>query len=397
MPAAQACSLPSTRDAGVVLVVDDQSVHRAILEEVLGGLDEPVAVEGIGSAAAALEWARRRVADLVLVDYMMPEMDGIEFVRRLRCVPGYEHVPVVMVTMHDARSVRYAALDAGITDFLSKPVDARECRARCRNLLAIRRQQVALDGRRRTEESFRLNAEAGLRERTAVQAELEAANRDLASFSYTVSHDLRAPLRHIASYVGMLGQVPAVRADADALRLVARAASAADRLGHMVDELLRFAQLGRQPLRPARVELQALVAGLREELSSGLETRRIEWNVGRLPAVHGDPTLLRLALQNLLDNALKYTGRRDPARIEVSAVACAGTLTLCVRDNGVGFDMKYAGNLFGTFVRLHSEAEFPGTGIGLAHVKRIVERHGGTIRAEAAPEDGAAFFVALPL
>jgi signal transduction histidine kinase len=112
--------------------------------------------------------------------------------------------------------------------------------------------------------------------------------------------------------------------------------------------------------------------------------------------VRADRTLLRLALQNLLDNALKYTGGRDPARIEVSATQEAGTVTLCVRDNGAGFDMQYADKLFGTFARMHNEAQFPGTGVGLAHVKRIVERHGGTVWAEAAPDSGAAFFVRLP-
>ncbi|MFY9314382.1 MAG: PAS domain S-box protein [Burkholderiales bacterium] len=227
-------------------------------------------------------------------------------------------------------------------------------------------------------------------------ASLAAANRELESFSYTVSHDLRAPLRHIVGFVGALGESAAVRADAEAMQLVERTETAARRLGRMIEALLRSAQLGRQELRPETVELQALVAALREELSAGLGARRVAWDIGTLPAVRADPTLLRLALQNLLDNALKYTSGRNPARIEVSVAVEADTVTLCVRDNGAGFDMKDAGKLFGTFARMHDEAQFPGTGIGLAHVKRIVERHGGTIRAEAVPDHGAAFFVTLP-
>jgi two-component system response regulator RpfG len=132
-----------------VMVVDDQSTGRAILEQVIRSLDERVVVEGFARPIDAVVWATRHVSDLVLVDYMMPEMDGIEFVKRLRALPGYEHVPIVMVTVHDDRKVRYAALDAGITDFLTKPVDARECLARCRNLLTLRRQQLALEDRRR--------------------------------------------------------------------------------------------------------------------------------------------------------------------------------------------------------------------------------------------------------
>jgi two-component system, response regulator RpfG len=148
-----------------VMVVDDQSTGRAILEQVIRSLDERVAVEGFARPIDAVVWATRHVSDLVLVDYMMPEMDGIEFVKRLRALPGYEHVPIVMVTVHDDRKVRYAALDAGITDFLTKPVDARECLARCRNLLTLRRQQLALEDRKRLLEHMVEDATREVRER----------------------------------------------------------------------------------------------------------------------------------------------------------------------------------------------------------------------------------------
>jgi two-component system response regulator RpfG len=163
MGQAQVRVLPSARN--IVMVVDDQSTGRAILEQVVRGLDERVQVEGFMRPVDAVVWAARNVADLVLVDYMMPEMDGIEFVQRLRKLPGYEHVPIVMVTVHDDRKVRYAALDAGITDFLTKPVDARECLARCRNLLTLRRQQLALEDRRRHLEHMVDDATREVRER----------------------------------------------------------------------------------------------------------------------------------------------------------------------------------------------------------------------------------------
>ena len=163
MAKAQVRVLPSARNT--VMVVDDQSTGRAILEQVVRSLDERVAVEGFARPVDAVVWATRHVADLVLVDYMMPDMDGIEFVKRLRALPGYEHVPIVMVTVHDDRKVRYAALDAGITDFLTKPVDARECLARCRNLLTLRRQQLALEDRRRLLEHMVEDATREVRER----------------------------------------------------------------------------------------------------------------------------------------------------------------------------------------------------------------------------------------
>jgi len=163
MAKAQVRVLPSAQNT--VMVVDDQSTGRAILEQVVRGLDERVVIEGFARPVDAVVWATRHVCDLVLVDYMMPEMDGIEFVKRLRALPGYEHVPIVMITVHDDRKVRYAALDAGITDFLTKPIDARECLARCRNLLTLRRQHVVLEDRRRLLEHMVEDATREVRER----------------------------------------------------------------------------------------------------------------------------------------------------------------------------------------------------------------------------------------
>ena len=170
MSKAQVRVLPSAVNAATstlntVMVVDDQSTGRAILEQVVRSLDDRVAVEGFARPIDAMVWATRHVSDLVLVDYMMPDMDGIEFVKRLRAIPGYEHVPIVMVTVHDDRKVRYAALDAGITDFLTKPLDARECLARCRNLLTLRRQQLALEDRKRLLEHMVDDATREVRER----------------------------------------------------------------------------------------------------------------------------------------------------------------------------------------------------------------------------------------
>src|SRR5712675_1912091 len=163
MAKAEVRVLPSARNT--VMVVDDQSTGRAILEQVVRSLDERVAVEGFARPIDAMVWATRHICDLVLVDYMMPDMDGIEFVKRLRAIPGYEHVPIVMVTGQDDKKVRYAALDAGITDFLTKPVDARECLARCRNLLTLRRQQLALEDKRRLLEGMVDEATREIRER----------------------------------------------------------------------------------------------------------------------------------------------------------------------------------------------------------------------------------------
>jgi two-component system response regulator RpfG len=163
MAKAQLLVLPAARNTA--MVVDDQSTGRAILEQVVRSLDERVQVEGFGRPVDAVVWATRHIADLVLVDYMMPEMNGIELAKRLRALPGYEHVPIIMVTAHDDRKVRYDALDAGVTDFLIKPVDARECMARCRNLLTLRRQHLALEDKRRLLEGMVEEATREVRDR----------------------------------------------------------------------------------------------------------------------------------------------------------------------------------------------------------------------------------------
>ena len=163
MAKAQLLVLPAARNT--VMVVDDQSTGRAILEQVVRSLDDRVVVEGFGRPVDAVVWATRHIADLVLIDYMMPEMNGIELAKRLRALPGYEHVPIMMVTAHDDRKVRYDALDAGVTDFLIKPVDARECMARCRNLLTLRRQQLALEDKRRLLEGMVEEATREVRDR----------------------------------------------------------------------------------------------------------------------------------------------------------------------------------------------------------------------------------------
>ncbi|HYL24301.1 MAG TPA: MASE4 domain-containing protein [Burkholderiales bacterium] len=232
--------------------------------------------------------------------------------------------------------------------------------------------------------------ESKVRSRTAA---LEAANHELESFSYSVSHDLRAPLRAIDGYARMLDEDHAERLDAEGRRLTAVVRSNAKKMGQLIDDLLVFSRLGRQELLKRRVDMTALAQEVVQELGPGYAAR-IE--LGELPAAPADRALLKQAWLNLVGNALKYSAKREAPRIELGARREAHENVYWVRDNGVGFDMRYAEKLFGVFQRLHTSDEFPGTGVGLAIVQRVINRHGGRVWANGRPGDGATFSFSLP-
>jgi PAS domain S-box-containing protein len=231
-----------------------------------------------------------------------------------------------------------------------------------------------------------------VRDRTA---ELEAANRELESFSYSVSHDLRAPLRAINGFSNLLISDHAEKLSGEALMYLDKVKENANKMALLIDDLLTFSRLSRNPLKKRRVDLRGLVVQVIEELHAEAGGREIKWQIGDLAPCQADPALLKQVYSNLIGNALKYTRPRPAPVIEIGSRRLRGQTVYFVRDNGVGFDMKYAGNLFGVFQRLHSEAEFEGTGIGLAIVQRIVNRHGGKIWAEAGVDQGAAFYFTL--
>ncbi|HND61346.1 MAG TPA: ATP-binding protein [Opitutaceae bacterium] len=242
-------------------------------------------------------------------------------------------------------------------------------------------------------ENVRIRAE--LEERVRVRtAELERANRELEAFSYSVSHDLRAPLRHISGYGELLVHRAGPALDTTSRRYLEQIGGATRRMGQLIDDLLEFSRVGRSELKVQRVEMADLVDEVRRSLQPETVDRKVCWDIGPLPAGMGDPALLRQVLANLLGNAVKYTRQRPEARITVTTMPAAEVdrAVLCVRDNGAGFDMRYSDKLFRVFSRLHGEEQFEGTGVGLATVQRILERHGQRIWAEAAPDRGAAFY-----
>lgn len=227
-------------------------------------------------------------------------------------------------------------------------------------------------------------------------SQLEAANKEMEAFSYSVSHDLRAPLRHINGYVDLLNDKYLDILPEKAQHYLNTISGASKQMGTLIDDLLHFSRTGRQEMHKTEIDMNLLVEDVLEKIRPDTAVRTIKWKIQRLPGLNGDASLLKLVWLNLLDNAVKYTKYRETAEISIEYKSEKDSYIFCVRDNGVGFDMKYANKLFGVFQRLHNQADFEGTGIGLANVQRIIHKHNGRVWAESEPDKGSAFYFSLP-
>ncbi len=362
-----------------LLVVDDESAQMKALCHTLE--QEGYQVSGYTSALQALEVVGRGERfDLLITDLMMPEMDGIALLKEVRARDD-DLVGVVM-TGHGSIGTAIDAMKAGALDYILKPFRLSTMLPVLDRALGVRRLRIE-------------NAEL----QRSVQrhaAELEVANKELEAFSYSVSHDLRAPLRAVTGFSQILLEDHAAELSEEARRHLDTVAGSAQRMEHLIADLLEFSRFSRQPLSKQPVSLSGLVEAVLAELRQAQPEREVQLKIGELPQCSADPSLLRQVYTNLLSNAFKFTGHSKPAQIEVGSRMEGNDLVCFVRDNGAGFDMKYAEKLFGVFQRMHRAEEFEGTGIGLSIVHRIVHRHGGRIWAEAESGKGAAFYFTLP-
>ena len=343
-----------------------------LLEEVTALYDE----NGLSSAreAIASDEGAKSMRAILEVTTRMDERGEAVLVQRENTLARTRQLTLgsLLLTLAVAAGI-FLALFRGISREMSARADAE------------------LDLRERNREVLALNSALAQR-----AAEVETMNKELEAFSYSVSHDLRAPLRHIDGYIEMLLAEAGETLSEEAKRHLSVIAESSLHMSDLIDDLLDFSKSARIELHAERVELGPLVGEVIRSLEMGTRGRTIEWNIQDLPVVRGDPALLRQVFVNLVDNAVKYTRPRDPAVIEIgSSGVQQGRQVVYVRDNGVGFDMTHAAKLFGLFQRLHRADEFEGTGIGLANVRRIVARHGGTVWVEAEPGRGATFYFSL--
>lgn len=364
-----------------ILLVDDKPENLAVLETVLDGpeyrLTKAQSAQDALMALISADFA------LIVLDIRMPGTSGIELAQMIKGRKRTRDVPIIFLTAHYAEDEHVlSGYSAGAVDYLTKPIQPGILKSKVSVFTELHRKTKALN-----EANQILNRR---------NEELTAAYRELEAFSYTVSHDLRAPLRHVSGYVEALREHAEARLDGQDRRYLDIIQDSAGRLGEMIDHFLAFARMGRAELRTTMVDMDALVRSALDSLKPEMEGRSIDWQLNPLPRLEADVEMMRQVWVNLLSNAVKYTRPRNPARIQIDCDRSKpAEYVFFVRDNGVGFDMQYVDKLFGVFQRLHRDQEFEGTGIGLANVRRVISRHGGRTFAAGKVNEGATFSFTL--
>jgi two-component system, sensor histidine kinase and response regulator len=377
-----------------ILLVDDQPANLVALEAMLQGLGQNLIKADSGREA--LKWLLTHDFAVILLDVKMPEMDGFETAELIRQREKSRHTPILFLTAGDnsqGQAVRGYAV--GAVDYLVKPVVPEFVRSKVAVFVELAKKTELL---RRQTKLLAQSEQAALElaeTRAELVRDLEHKNRELESFSYAVSHDLRAPLRRIDSFSRAVLESQGERLDEAGQRFLARVREASQHMSQLIDDVLYLSRVTRAELREQDVDLSGIASLILTRLQESEPERKVDVKLRPGVIVTGDGQLLRIAMENLLENAWKFTAKESETRIEFGMTQVGGEATYFVRDNGAGFDMTYADRLFGPFQRLHPQGEFPGNGIGLATVQRIIHRHGGRVWAEGLVGQGATFYFTL--
>src|SRR6202789_2258597 len=384
-----------------ILAVDDSLTYLQELGFELR--DEGYDVVLARSGEEALDVVAVQNVDCILLDLLMPGIGGQETCRRIKASPALRNIPLIMLTAVEDRQALIEGLGTGADDYIAKSSEFDVVRARVQ--AQIRRKQFEDENRRIREQLLRSELEAAearaARELAEAKAELvdelKSKNEELEAFSYSVSHDLRAPLRGVDGFSQALLEDYADRLDETGQNYLRRIRAGAQRMAALIDDMLLLSRVSRAQIDRERVDVSDLAQTVAEELGRQNPDHEVAVLIQPELFAHADRGLMRILLENLLGNACKFTARSADARIEFRADVSGTETVFLVQDNGAGFDMAHAGALFQPFQRLHSEADFPGTGIGLATVRRIVDRHGGRIWAEGIVDRGATVFFTVPI
>jgi two-component system, sensor histidine kinase and response regulator len=403
-----------------ILLVDDRPENLFALQAMLEHLGQHLVQANSGEEALKLVLSHDFA--VILMDVQMPTIDGFETAMLIKQREKSRHIPIIFLTaIHYSESYIFRGYELGAVDYLAKPIVPEILSAKVQNFIElhqarhaikrqsdyinqanaelekqlrqVRRLNQELKGTQRALQEANESLEDRIRERTA---ELEAANRELETFNYTVSHDLRAPLRIINGFSKILTGRYADELNDDARDLLHQISDNTVYMGSIIENLLSFSRTSRAELRQAQVDLSQIATNVLSRLQMEDQSRSVQVVIAEGAVVEGDAMLLEIMLTNLLGNAWKFTSKQPDPVIEFGMFMGENAPVYYVRDNGIGFDMEKSAKLFAPFQRLHATAEFPGTGIGLATVKRIMDRHHGHIRVESVPGDGTTFYFDFP-
>lgn len=375
-------------------MVDDDPAKLLVLRSILADMDQNI-IE-VNSGSEALRQCLQHDFAVILLDVNMPGMDGFETAQLIRQRPRSAHTPIIFVTAISTADVHITqGYSLGAVDYILTPIMPDILKAKVKVFIDLFQMAEEIKRHSIAFEEANKELEHRIQEIERLNRELEISNEELESFSASVSHDLRAPQRHIDGFTQMLLDNYSDKLDDRGKKFIERIKSSVERMGELMEDLLKLSRITRQKIEPEQVDLSEIFRSIAASLQQSQPERKADFVITDGITVYGDAGLLRIVLENLLSNAWKYSSKQPEVKIEFGRADLVGKEAYYVRDNGSGFDMSLASQLFMPFKRFHSANDYPGTGIGLSIVHRIVRRHGGRIWAESEVGKGATFYFTI--